>query len=72
MTVHVVTAIPHDKDILPYIVGAFTQIDTAEDAAEIEKVVTNNTVLCDISSHIINSIDASKYITYDELKERIN
>ena len=72
MNVHVVTAIPHDNNALPYVVGVFTQIDTAEEAAEIEKTVTNGTVLCDISTHIINSIDASKYITYNDMKERIN
>jgi len=69
MSVYVVTAIPHDNNVLPYTVGVFTQEDTANDAAEIEKTITNRTVLTDISKHVCNQIDASKYVIYEDMKE---
>ena len=69
MTVYVVTAIPHNRDVLPWIVGVFSNYDTAEEAVDVEMTISKD-ILCDIHQTTINVMDAHKYELYVEIKER--
>ena len=65
MRVHVVTAIPHDTEVLPYVVGVFTSPEVAEEAQRIEQCITKDTCLIDIEEMQVNKIPASKYDMYE-------
>ena len=69
MRCYSVIAIPHNTDVLPYVVGVYSSIDIAEEMAEIERTVTED-ILIDINEHSMNKIDGSKYMLYEELKGR--
>ena len=47
-----------------YIVGAYTNLSTADDAAEAERLHVNGSHMVDISEIEVNRINAEKYENY--------